>query len=140
MRIWWLAFTVAVTLAIVVEPQTSRPVRVFEGARVIVGDGRAIDNAAFVVDGDTVTAVGPKRSVRVPAGAMRVDLTGKTVMPAAAAGFTRLGTLAAGKSADSVVVDGNPLDDIRNTRRISHVYLRGEADDRAALKSRWSAD
>jgi imidazolonepropionase-like amidohydrolase len=47
------------------------------------------------------------------------------------------GTVAAGKSADFVALDANPLDDITNTRRISAVYLRGAAVDRAALKARW---
>jgi imidazolonepropionase-like amidohydrolase len=50
------------------------------------------------------------------------------------AGFLRLadaGTLAAGKSADFIVLDANPLDDITNTRKISAVYLRGAAVDRA---------
>jgi imidazolonepropionase-like amidohydrolase len=40
------------------------------------------------------------------------------------------GTLAAGKSADFIVLDANPLDDIANTRRITSVYLRGAAVDR----------
>jgi imidazolonepropionase-like amidohydrolase len=47
--------------------------------------------------------------------------------------FLRLadtGTLAAGKSADFIVLDANPLDDITNTRRIASVYLRGAAVDR----------
>ena len=41
------------------------------------------------------------------------------------------GTLQAGKSADFIVLDANPLDDITNTRRISAVILRGAAVDRA---------
>ncbi len=48
--------------------------------------------------------------------------------------FLRLadtGTLVAGKSADFIVLDANPLDDITNTRRISSVILRGAAVDRA---------
>jgi imidazolonepropionase-like amidohydrolase len=48
-----------------------------------------------------------------------------------------LGTLAAGKSADFVVLDANPLDDISNSRRISQVYLRGRAVDRAGLSAGW---
>jgi imidazolonepropionase-like amidohydrolase len=48
--------------------------------------------------------------------------------------FLRLkdtGTLAAGKSADFIVLDANPLDDIVNTRTISSVVLRGVAVDRS---------
>ena len=50
----------------------------------------------------------------------------------------QLGTIATGKSADFIVLDANPLDDITNTRRIDRVYLRGQAIDRAALRSSWS--
>jgi imidazolonepropionase-like amidohydrolase len=57
-------------------------VTVFEGARVIVGDGRApIENASIVVSGDRITQVGRAADVKAPAGATRVSLTGKTVMP-----------------------------------------------------------
>ena len=56
-----------------------------------------------------------------------------------AAEFLRMndaGTVAAGKRADFIVLDANPLDDIKNTRKISEVYLRGAAVDRAAIKAR----
>ena len=55
---------------------------VFEGARVIVGDGRTIENASIVMQGDRITQVGNAATVKAPAGATRVSLTGKTVMPA----------------------------------------------------------
>jgi len=58
-------------------------VTIFEGARLIVGDGRPpIENAAFVVSGARFTQVGRSGDVRAPAGAARVNLAGKTVMPA----------------------------------------------------------
>ena len=55
----------------------------FEGARVIPGDGSAaIENAAFFVERGAITRIGRKGDVALPAGATRVDLDGKTVMPA----------------------------------------------------------
>ena len=58
-------------------------VTVFEGARLIVGDGRGpIENASFVVDGTRFAQVGRTGDVRIPTGATHVDLKGKTVMPA----------------------------------------------------------
>jgi imidazolonepropionase-like amidohydrolase len=57
-------------------------VTAFEGARIIVGDGRAsIENGTLVVEGTKITQAGPAVDVRVPEGARRVNLAGKTVMP-----------------------------------------------------------
>jgi imidazolonepropionase-like amidohydrolase len=47
-----------------------------------------------------------------------------------------MGTMGTGKSADFIVLDANPLEDIRNTRKISSVYLRGATVDRAATRAR----
>jgi imidazolonepropionase-like amidohydrolase len=67
----------------VVEAQQPQAVTVFEGARLIVGDGSApVADSAFIVENGRFTAVGRKGQLKVPAGAARVDLTGKTVMPA----------------------------------------------------------
>jgi imidazolonepropionase-like amidohydrolase len=66
-----------------VEGQAPTSVTVFEGARLITGDGRApIENSAFIVEKDLFGRVGRRGELQVPAGAARVDLTGKTVMPA----------------------------------------------------------
>src|SRR5262249_33514534 len=57
-------------------------VMVFEGARLITGDGSTIENSAFVAENGRFTLVGRRADAQVPAGATRVDLSGKTVMPA----------------------------------------------------------
>ena len=51
----------------------------YEGARLIIGDGTVVENGTIVVDGARIVAAGA--GVNVPAGAQRVNLAGKTVMP-----------------------------------------------------------
>lgn len=66
-------------------------------------------------------------------------LTAATKTAAAFMKLDQLGTVAVGKSADFVVLDANPLDNIANTRRISTVVIRGAQIDRAALAKTWTA-
>jgi imidazolonepropionase-like amidohydrolase len=57
-------------------------VTAFEGARLIVGDGRpSIEHVTLVVEGSKITQAGPAIDVHVPQGAAHVNLAGKTVMP-----------------------------------------------------------
>jgi imidazolonepropionase-like amidohydrolase len=62
-------------------PASAQSATAFEGARLIVGDGRVIEHATLVVEGERIAQVGQTADARVPAGATRVDLAGKTVMP-----------------------------------------------------------
>lgn len=74
-------------------PYAGADVTVFEGARLIVGDGSAvIEDAAFVVENDRFTQVGRSGNIDVPPGAVRVDLSGKTVMPAIVNAHVHLST------------------------------------------------
>src|SRR5262249_39006317 len=57
-----------------------------------------------------------------------------TSRPAEYLKLARMGTLAAGKDADFLVLDANPLDDITNTQRIARIYVNGAEVDRAALR------
>jgi imidazolonepropionase-like amidohydrolase len=65
---------------------------VFEGARLITGDGGTpIEDSAFVIEAGRITAVGRRGEVRAPAGAARIDLSGKTVIPALVDAHSHIG-------------------------------------------------
>lgn len=78
-----LSVTVVVGLALWSTARLEGQARVtlFEGARVILADGRPLENAAFTVAGSQFGQVGRVGEVPVPPGAARVSLAGKTVMP-----------------------------------------------------------
>lgn len=76
------AVLAAILVAGCAGPETGGEATVFEGARLIVGDGSAtIEDAVFVVEGDRITQAGQRADVEIPESATRVDLSGKTVMP-----------------------------------------------------------
>jgi imidazolonepropionase-like amidohydrolase len=64
------------------QPRGPGTVALYSGARLIVGDGGVIEGGAFLVRNGQIAAIGNKGAVDAPAGAARLDLTGKTVMPA----------------------------------------------------------
>ena len=73
-----LAFVALATLAL----NAQSNVTIFENGRVIVGDGKVLENASFLVQDSRIAQVGPASAIKAPAGAARVSLAGKTVMPA----------------------------------------------------------
>jgi imidazolonepropionase-like amidohydrolase len=81
---------------------------------------------ALGTDGNTAWAPHVEMADMVAAGmtTMQVILAA-TRNGAALLRMNDAGTIAAGKSADLLVLDGNPAEDITNTRRISAVYLKG---------------
>ena len=93
----WIALVAVVAFASACsnEPADTTPAGtavVYEGALLIPGDGSApIEQSALVVDGGMVTQVGTVGQLDVPADAARVDLTGKTVMPALIAAHGHVG-------------------------------------------------
>ena len=72
------ALAASIAIAVLGGPAKA-DITAFEGVRLIVGDGRVIENATLVIDGNKITQAG--QGISPPAGATRVDLAGKTVMP-----------------------------------------------------------
>ena len=94
------------------------------GVRIVVG-----------TDGNTPWAPHVEMEDMVKAGMTPMQvITAATRNGAAFLKLTDVGTIEANKSADFLVLDANPVDDITNTRRISSVYLRGAAVDRAPFR------
>lgn len=105
------------------------PKYVASGARLVLGTDAGIDARHAFGWADHHEMSRWVQSGISPAEA----IVAATSRPAALIGIPDLGTLAVGKSADFLVLTANPLEDIRYTRRIDQVYIKGAALDRAAM-------
>src|SRR5205823_1943954 len=91
-RLSYFLILAAAFLPTLASSQARRSASWFEGARLITGDkSPVIENSAFLVEGDSFTWVGKKGERQPPANALRVDLTGKTVMPTLIDGHNHIG-------------------------------------------------
>lgn len=70
----------ALILALASTPAVAQPTA-FVGGRLIDGTGKTIERGTLVIEGERITAVGPRDAVSIPAGARRLDMTGRTILP-----------------------------------------------------------
>ena len=87
MRRMLIAAVIVVFVVLAADPPAAQApqagaVTALTGARLIDGTGRApIDQGTIVIRDGRIVAVGPAASVPIPAGATRVDMSGKTILP-----------------------------------------------------------
>jgi hypothetical protein len=73
-----------ITLARTVAAAKSTGTVALTGARIVTmagTNGGVIEDGTILVQGDRIVAVGPRATVRVPAGTPTVDVSGKTIVP-----------------------------------------------------------
>jgi len=100
------------------------------GARIVLGGDTGLQDDPF--------GFAEHRELELMVEAGMSPMQAIVAATSSGADYLRLrntGTLAQGKQADFIVLDGNPLDDITNTRRISQVVLEGRPVDRNALRA-----
>lgn len=84
----------------------------FVGAKIIPVDGPEISRGALVVQHGKILAVGSVNSVRIPAGAERIDATGKIIMPGLVDTHSHVGGPAGGDSTSPINPDVRVLDSV----------------------------
>lgn len=86
-----------------------------------------------IIKADRIIAAGPEQDTPIPDGARIIATNGMTVIVTAKRTNTvvmqqqkTIGTLEAGKFADIIVIDGDPLANLADMRRVKHVIKGGE--------------
>lgn len=113
------------------EQTAERGTKAFTGARLIDGTGApAIDGGVMVIRDGRIVAAGAAGSIRVPPGAERIDLSGRTVIPGLVNAHGHVGATAGLRSDPSLNTDENVLRQLRLYARYGVTTVVSLGDDR----------
>jgi adenine deaminase len=102
--------------------------------KVIDGTGSAArEDQTVVIDHGRIAAVDKAAAVVAPSAAEALELSGFTVIPGLVREAANVGTIAAGKRADLVVLHGDLTKDIRHIRNVRLVFKDGVGYDAESL-------
>lgn len=91
----------------------ARPVvRAFIGARIIPVTAPDIPDGVMIVTGDTITALGKRGEVEVPAGAEVIDLKGKVLFPGMICTHSHIGRVEGGDRSAPIQPEVRVLDSV----------------------------
>ncbi len=79
--------------------------RAFIGAKIIPIEGDEIADGVLIVDGGKIVAVGATGAVMIPAGATRIDASGKTIMPGLVDTHSHIGGIGGADSSGPIQPD-----------------------------------
>lgn len=101
-----------VILASATHLQAQEQAHVFEGAQIIPITGEPIENGVLVVQNGSIVAVGEAGDVRTPRNAVRIDATGKVIMPGLVDTHSHIGEGDGGDGSSSLHPDVRIMDTI----------------------------
>jgi len=110
-RLLQLSFLLLVALG-TTQLQAQEQAHVFEGAKIIPIAGDPIENGVLVVQDGRIVAVGEAGDVRIPRNAVRVDATGKVIMPGLVDTHSHIGEGDGGDGSSSLHPDVRIMDTI----------------------------
>lgn len=111
-RLLRAAATPAILLGIAAPAAAQATPHAFVGATIVPVDGPPIPDGALVVSGGRIAAIGARDAVTLPAGAVVVDATGKTILPGLVDSHSHIGAVAGADGSGPIQPEVRALDSI----------------------------
>ena len=111
-------FVVAILLLFMGNLITAADTTAFTGARLMPVSGPIIEDGVLVVRGGKIESIGASKDVVIPTGAVRIDASGKTIIPGLICTHSHIGMGGGGDSSDPIQPECWTLDSV-NVRAAS---------------------